>query len=658
MKMLKMVLAAICIVAITICATLILQKTLGRARIDLTQHRTYTLSGGTYNILTKLDQPIQLKLYYSRVAAMKGPEGIRFYNNYYLYVRDLLEEYVKLSRGKLTLEVIDPRPFSDNEEDALRFGIKKFPMSDDENFFFGLAAITELGKDKVIDFFEADRQEFVEYDLSKLVSSVTRRDKKKIGVISPLPITGSDMSPYMMQMMQMQGRKPERAWAIITHLREEYEVSKVKTDTESFDADIDFLMVVHPKELSKKTLFAIDQFVMKGGKLLVFTDPHCMADQPKQNMRNPMAMQNHKSASDLNALLANWGVEMKTGAIAADRKLAIKARLMRNGPSSALVTYLNLNDEAMNADEVVTGNLHDVQALFAGVLRKTDVKGTTVAPLIQTTKTGGTWTPSNPFELRFPDQARIARAVRPADEKVMLGCRISGKFKTNFPDGLEIEEESTDSDKTDDKDKKDKKKEKKTRKIESVKEATADAVVLVFSDVDMITDMMAYRQSFFGTSARGDNSSLVFNAFDFLGGTGDLIAIRSRGRFSRPFKVVDKIEAKAEEATARQVEAINGKITAYQDELQKLENQATEKNIKLLQSKAIKSRKELQEKIRTQKKELRRLNAAKREKIEALRADLLTNNMVWAPAIILLIAIVLAAYRGARARYYTTRRGG
>ena len=304
---LRTLLAVLCIFVITLCAVLIARKLIGRTRVDLTEHKLYTLSDGTRNILSKLNQPIRLKLYYSKTAALKGPEQIRLFNNYHLYVRDLLAEYVSLSQGALTLTEYDPRRFSDEEEEAIKYGIKQFPLSDDENFFFGLVAQTELGKEKIIAFFEPGRQEFVEYDISKLISSLARRDKKKIGVLSFLPVMGTDMSPYMMQMMRMQGRQPEKPWAITEHLREEYDVVKVASDAESIDEDIDFLMVVHPKDLPEKTLFAIDQFVMKGGKLLAFVDPHCFSDAPKQDPQNPYAAMNHKAASDLNALLQAGG---------------------------------------------------------------------------------------------------------------------------------------------------------------------------------------------------------------------------------------------------------------------------------------------------------------------------------------------------------------
>jgi len=636
-RTLRMVLAVLLILVITLCAILLVQKVVGRARVDLTQHKLYTLSEGTRNILAKLNQPVKLKLYYSWTAALRGPEEIRYFNNYYFYVRDLLEEYVALADGLLTLSVIDPRGFSEEEDEAIAYGVRQFPLSEDESFFFGLVAQTELGKSEVIPFFEPGRQELVEYDVSRLISNVTRRQKKKIGVLSSLPVMGGDLSPYMMQMLQLQGRMPEPPWNIITHLRQEYEVTSVPSDAESIEEDVDFLMVIHPKDLPDKTLFAIDQYVMRGGKLIVFVDPHCMSDRPPRDPSNPYAAMDHVTSSDLNALLRGWGVEMEPGVIAADRALAITASVRKGARPTPIVTYLNLDENCVNHNEIITAKLHSLQVLFAGVLREVADADTTVTPLLYTTKSGNTWRPASPFELQLFDPQAISRAVTDGTEPLMLACRISGKLKTNFPDGPPQEEEgeenkeegeekeSTGSDEgaegnPDENQETVEQNEESAEAPQALKEADPEAAVLVFADVDMISDMLAYQETFFGPAQVGDNASLLLNSVEFLAGGSDLIAIRSRGRFSRPFHVVDEIEIKAEKATASQVEALDRKIREFEDKLRQLGNPQTEKDVKLLESKAVAERKRIQEEIRKARKEMRKLNAGKREQIEALKA--------------------------------------
>ncbi len=442
MKTFRAALAALCIAVIALCAILLVQKVAGRLRVDLTQDRLYTLSQGTRNILARLNQPVKLKLYYSRTAAMNAPEGIRYYNNYYLYVRDLLEEYVSRSHGMLSLSVIDPRPYSDEEEDAVREGVQRFPLNDDESFFFGAVASTELGKEKAIPFFQPERQQFVEYDVSRLISNITQRDKKKIGILSPLPVMGANMSPYMMQMMQAQGRTPPAPWTIVSQLEEEYDVTPVQTDADTIGPDIDYLMVIQPKDLPDKTLYAIDQYVMRGGSLIVFEDPHCLSDQPAG--QNQFSDMDYKSGSDLNRLLKGWGVEMEPGVIACDRSLALSAAVTRGARPSRVLPFLGLDQNEVNKAEAVTGDLHELRMLFAGVLKPVPDAGTTVVPLLETTKTGNTWKPEDAFALRMFDPETVARQVPDGTEPLMLACRITGQLKTNFPDGPPAEPKTPD----------------------------------------------------------------------------------------------------------------------------------------------------------------------------------------------------------------------
>ena len=617
--------------------------------MDLTQDKIYTLSAGTRHILGQLNQPVTLKLYYSCTAAMKGPDAIRFFNSYYLYVRDLLEEYSKLSGGKLKLEVIDPRRYSDAEEEAMQAGLKRFALSEEDAFFFGLVAQTALGKVKTIPFFEPDRQDFVEYDISKLISTAVLRDKKKLGVLSSLNLAGPEMSPYLMQMMRLQGREAPKPWTIITELRETYDIQTVAADADAIPAGLDFLMVVHPKNLPKKTLFAIDQFVMKGGRLMVFVDPFCLSD--RSQTQEPCEAAEQKKSSDLNALLRGWGVEMEPDEIAADRMLAAKASLMPNERPSPLLPYMQLQDDCFNRKEIITAPLHDVRVLFAGVLKGVETAGVKVTPLLTTTSTGNVWKPAAPRELISPNPEAIRRAVSDGAKPLMLACRITGKFRTNFPNGLQVEEKkdsASENGKAGE--------EPKPKTIEAVKEASSEGVILVFADVDMISDMAAYRETFFGAAQEGDNAPLIFNALDFLAGSSDLIAIRSRGGFNRPFTVVDRIDREAEAATGDQVNALNERIKKYQDKLAKLGASSAEGNEKLIAGEAVAERKKAEEDIREAQKELRRLNAGKRARIEALGVRIETHNLVWAPAAVLLIAIVLAVVRFVRARRCIARR--
>ncbi|MEF8788048.1 MAG: GldG family protein, partial [Planctomycetota bacterium] len=280
---LRMILAVVLMLVITLSGILIVDKLGAQARVDLTENNVYSLSEGTHEILSKLNQPTTLKLYYSRSAAVEGPEQLREYNNYYHYVRSMLENYVQESGGMLELRVIDPRAFSDQEQNALDAGLKRIPLSGDQSFFFGLVASTELGKQETIPFFRLERRRFLEYDLTKLLSEVISSKQKTVGVLSSLPVMGSQMNPRMAQMMGRQSR--QQPWQIVREMRKRYEVKEIQKTAARIDPELDLLMVIHPKKLPKKTLYAIDQYVMRGGKLAVFVDPFCLQD-PAANPRS------------------------------------------------------------------------------------------------------------------------------------------------------------------------------------------------------------------------------------------------------------------------------------------------------------------------------------------------------------------------------------
>jgi ABC-type uncharacterized transport system involved in gliding motility auxiliary subunit len=317
---------------------------------------------------------------------------------------------------------------------------------------------------------------------------------------------------------------------------------------------------------------------------------------------------------------------------------------------------MELQGDCFNRKEIITAPLHSVSVAFAGVLKAVETPGVNVTPLLTTTATGNVWKPAGPWELLSPDPEAIRRAVSDGTKPLMLACRITGKFRTNFPDGFQEEKKDSTPEADKPKDESKPKDEPKPKTIESVKETAGEGVILVFADVDMISDMLAYRQTFFGSSQVGDNASLVFNALDFLSGSSDLIAIRTRGSFNRPFTVVDRIEREAEAATGDEVNKLNEQIKQYQERLSKLGASAGDNNEKLIASEAVAEREQVENEIRAAQKELRSLNAGKRSRIEALGARLETHNLVWAPAAVLLIAIVLAVVRFVRARRYLARR--
>ncbi|MBW2673847.1 MAG: Gldg family protein [Deltaproteobacteria bacterium] len=621
----KTIVALVLVAIIAFCAITITDS-IGRFwRIDLTDNNLYTLSEGTKTVIGEVNQPIDLKLYYARTAALKGPEALRAYNNYYLYIRDLLREYEKISRGKIRLSVIDPRPDTDEELDAVQYGLKRFSAGE-ESFFFGLAVISQFGQEATIPFFIPERQGLVEYEISSAIYNAATQTKRKVGILSPLRVFGTGSSPYMIQMLKMQGKQPEEEWLFIKELKRQYELLPIGVDAREIEP-LDLLIVIHPKDLPQNLLFAIDQYVMKGGKLMVFADPYCIKDPSKLF---------YEKASNLNFLLEKWGCSMPSGYFAADRSLGLTIQQGADQPAKRLVTFLDLKGDAFNRSDVITARLESVRVLFAGVLKPTGVPGVTVEPLLMTSSSGNALKYSKKDVAMYSDPETIENRFKEGNKPAVMGYKLTGKFKSAFPDGVIMKDD----------------KDKQPKKYEGLKESDKQTSVVVYSDIDILSDFVAFQESFFGVAASGDNLNILLNSMENLVGSRALATARTKEMFSRPFTVLNDIEAEAEKETAKKVALVKKDIAERQKELQNIGSQVNDDNASLLQSEAIKKKRDLEEQLMLAKRELRELNKDKRIKIEALIGKLKMYNIVTAPSVILLIAVVVFLMRTYRKKKY------
>lgn len=613
--------------AITAISLVYIVDTIGRrVKMDLTQEGTYSLSSGSRSILKKLSGVVQVKLYYSKTAANKGTEGIRSFNNYFVYVRDLLNEFVAHSGNNLEFKVIDPRPDTKEEEDAVGYGLKKFQLTETETYIFGLVAVSETGVEKVIEFFDPKEQGQVEYKIAKLIYSVSHTLKKRLGVLSSLNVVSEEMSPYMAQMMRMQGRPVQESWIITTMLRDLYEVKKIAPGVEEIK-DVETLVVIHPKNLPVQTLFAIDQFVLKGGRLLVLVDPLSVVDRPQ----NPMGMMGAPPSmnSSLNEILKKWGVILQEGKLAGDRNLAGRGQVNRFSPPSVLLPLLECNDSCATKD-IISSGLEKLTLLYPGALSINASEGLKVEPILQTTAEGNTYE-ANPYEMNDP--VGLLKKFQAGTEPVVVAARISGRFPSNYPEGLTYEK------KTPAKDEKEKAK-TESIKLEGISAATAESAVVVIADVDFVADQFAFRKSIFGLSTLNDNSSLFLNAIEALSGSNDLLSIRSKGKISRPFDVVQKIERQAEEKTKEKVESINQSIERFQEELAQLGSVANDNNIALLQNQGVRKKQDLEKKLLELKSDLREVKREGRERVERLGDLLQFLNTLLIPLGLIILAFI------------------
>jgi len=631
---------AITFSAISIC------QTIGKSwRIDITEQELYCLSDGTKAILGGLNQPLKLKLYYTKTAAMKGPDQIRYFNEYYYFVKALLEEYARAAKGMIKLEIIDPRPFSDEEAQALRYGLRRFAITEEESFFFGLVLQTQWGVEKTIAFFSPDRQNFVEYDISYLIDTAITRDKKRIGILSPLPVMGDNVSGYMAQLMRMQNQRPAPPWGVVRQLNQMYDVKQIPTDTDEIK-DIDILLVIHPKDLDTKAQFAIDQFILKGGRAIVCVDPHCIADKPPAS-QNPYESFRHKTASDLNNLLQTWGLRMQPNAFAGDRSLAFEGSLGNQRPEK-IIAFLQLVPGCFNTDSVISADLNAVTVLFSGVLSPLAPDqaeaNMQLTPLLTTTNRGNSWMPSNPGELMMPNYQTMLSEFTDGTEPVAMAYLATGRFKSAFPEGIDVPDESAATGEEE--------ATEKTKHITGLTEAEDNCAVVVFADVDFISDIVAYRETIFGLAVVGDNNTLMINAIEDLAGSANLISIRSRGNFQRPFTVVDEIEVQAEDETKEEEAKINAEIAGFQQELTQILSSSREGEDEIIETSILQKKKELELKIHEAKRRLRGIKMKKRERIEQLGVRLRNFCTLPGPIVTLIIAIVLGIRHAVTRRHY------
>jgi ABC-2 type transport system permease protein len=381
-------------------------------------------------------------------------------------------------------------------------------------------------------------------------------------------------------------------------------------------------------------------------------DPMCLSDRPNRQQMQYMQEPPNPS-SDLPQLLKAWKLEMPENQVVGDRDIALVASMSQNANPGKIITYLGFNRQCFNPDNIIGANLNDVRFLFAGALKPIEDPNykITLTPIVHTTAKGSTFQ-LTPYEMMMPEPEHLMSKYMEGMAPVNMGYLVTGKLRSAFPNGIEV---AIDPNKPEDSNgvKADPNKPKPTKKtIKGLVQATNDCAVAVYSDVDFISDMLAYQHSFFGSAVVGDNAALLMNTVDDLCGSSDLIAIRSRGNFQRPFTVVDKIESDAEKATADEESKINAQIQGFQQDLNNIVSKAKEGDEQVIGNEVLKKKRQIEENLRAAQARLREVKAKRRENIEAMGNKLRNVNCAAAPAFILVIAIGLGIRRSFRRRHY------
>src|SRR5215813_1152520 len=400
--------ALVCIALMLISANVIAAR-FSAWRLDLTGEHLYTLSPGTLRTLTRVEEPITLRFYYSTRLADEVPS----YGVYAQRVRELLDQYVTAARGKIRLEVYNPQPFSDVEDRAVAFGLQGVPLNaGGEQVYFGLAATNSTDDQQVVAFFQPERERFLEYDLTKLVHSLAFPKKTVVGLISTLPLEG-DMTAMM------RGR-PSEPMAIMEQMQQLDTVKPLAPNIDAIPPDIDVLILVHPQNLSNKTLFAIDQFVLNGGKALVFVDPYSELQASHPSQLNPPGA---PSESNLERLFKSWGFEVPAKTVAGDRRDAQRVGVpgSRGGTRPLdYVAWLNLKAANLNRDDMITADLSHIMMASSGIIEPLDGAKTKIEPLI-TTSPDSTKIPAEKLT-GLPDVAGLLSQFKSDNKRYILAA--------------------------------------------------------------------------------------------------------------------------------------------------------------------------------------------------------------------------------------------
>ena len=590
-------------------------------RVDLTQNKLYTLSPGTRQVLAELKEPVNLYFYFSREAASKQAPLVLPYAT---RVREFLEELSARANGKVHLHIVDPQPFSEEEDRAAEFGLQSLQAGSGDALYFGLTGTNSTDGRASIPSFQADREEFLEYDVAKLINALGTPKKPVIGVMSSLGMQG--------QFNPMTGQMGD-PWPIYTQLQDLFTVRPVTTDVDHIDKDVDVLMVVHPKALPQKTLYAIDQFVMRGGRILLFVDPNSGADTSGQDPSNPMAgaMANH--SSDLAPLLAAWGVDYDPTKVIGDLARGLEVRTSMQSPPVRHIGILGLGRDDMNQKDVISGSLDKINLATVGALAARPGAKTTFEPLLLSS-TSAAPIPAQRFNA-LTDPSTLRDGFKPTGIRYALAARVTGPVESAFPQGPPADQKAAAG-----------------PPLAHLAKSIAPANIVIIADTDLLLDYMwVQTREVLGqrvAQAFANNGDLVANILDNLSGSNALISVRGRATFSRPFERVEALRHQADDR-------LRSKALELQAELQQTETKLTElqsrrndqSSIALSPEQEAELKRFVAEKARV-RKELRETQRGLDVDINRLNIWLKVINIATVPLIVAIAGVIILSLRRRR----------
>jgi len=594
-----------------------------KVRVDLTEEKAFTLSKGTRTILRELESPVKIRFYCSQPDT--ATRETMFLRSHARLVEDLLVEFRQAAAGKVIVEKYNPAPDSDAEDSARLDGIQGQLLSNGEMFYLGLT-VNQLDQREVIPMLSPTRERQLEYDIIRKIALVANPDRPVVGVMSGLPIWGMPSNPMMQQM----GQRGSDPWVLLNELRGDFTVRQLELGDTEIPDDVKLLVLIHPKDISEETQFAIDQFLMQGGRLIAFLDAYSILDSRGQ--QNQMMGMTGGGHSTLDKLLPAWGLAFDTGKVVADINLRMTLG-GRNGQPMEQPTWLSVTDSGMNADDPTTAEIDNVWIPMAGAFTGTPVEGLKQTVLLKSTKESQL---VDGFMASLSAES-VMRDFKSSDKEQTLALRLEGRFKSAFPNGKPGA--STDGD--------------TNAAPASLKESTTDTAVILVADADMLSDDFSMRimNSPFGRLAMPLNANLSFaqNCVEQMAGNQNLISVRSRATLNRPFEVVKQMQAEAERKFQGEIKRLEESVQQTQQRVNELQSQKTDGNQRFILSPEQEAElRKLREEEAATRSNLREVQKDLRKEIVSMQNTVKWWNILAVPVLVTVFGIGLAVVKTRR----------
>ena len=593
-------------------------------RFDLTESNIYTLSDGTKSILQSINEPLNFKLFYTKQIGDINP----VYQNYYDRVKEILGQYVLLSNNKIKLKIFNPKPFSNEEDKAVEYGLQGVEIMAGVYGYFGLIATNSTDDEEKIIFFQPDRTPFLEYDLSKIVTNLANPNRRIVGLYTDLPMFGT-FNP----LAKTRDAAEAPPWAVYNQMKEFFEVKRIHEKTSSIPEGLELLMLVHPKKIPERLLYIIDQFVLKGGKLLVFIDPNSETESFSPNTNQTKESDNN---SNLNELLDKWGVELVENKVVGDLLSARRVQIGASDQPSVTdyIAWLDIKKDHMDDTHQATSKVQRLTFATSGFLKNNEKNNNISFRRL-------VWSTTQSMQIdvadvKFtPNPTNLLRNFVPSNEELTLAAEIKGNFSSNFPDGPPDTNIKNDFDKN-----------------KHINESIKPTTLVILADTDMLYDeyWLKYEQSG-EVLPIANNADFTVNLLEYLNGTEDLIGLRGKGVSSLPFVKVEKIQKEAEQKFRSKEQELLEKLNNYQGKLENIQKGSVEDGGKtLLTEKETLEIDKFREEMIFVRSELRKVQNALRKDIEKLDSILKFFNIFFVPILLIIISLVLG-FIGRRKRY-------